>query len=56
VPSVGDGPERSDLEQAVVARLSNIQFIGSLPKRRMPLLVNAACATFKTVYPNKVFD
>lgn len=66
IVSVGDGPERGALEQAVGARgLSNIQFIGSQPKSRMPLLVNAADAglavlqanpTFRTVYPNKVFD
>lgn len=66
IVSVGDGPERSSLQQAVRSRcLSNIQFIGSQPKSRMPLLVNGADAglavlqsnpTFRTVYPNKVFD
>jgi glycosyltransferase involved in cell wall biosynthesis len=66
IVSVGDGPERIGLAQAVKARgLTNIQFIGSQPKSRMPWLVNAADAglavlqanpTFKTVYPNKVFD
>ena len=45
--------------------LSNIAFLGARPKSDMPALVNAADAglavlqnnpTFKTVYPNKVFD
>src|SRR5690606_30503304 len=64
--SAGDGPERQALCDAVVARsLRNIAFIGSQPKERMPDLINAADAglavlqanpTFKTVYPNKVFD
>lgn len=66
IVSVGDGPERIGLEQTVRARgLSNIQFIGSQPKNKMPLLIGAADAglavlqanpTFRTVYPNKVFD
>jgi glycosyltransferase involved in cell wall biosynthesis len=64
--SVGDGPERARCEQAARDRgLANIQFIGAVAKEEMPALVNAADAglavlqnnpTFKTVYPNKVFD
>lgn len=63
---VGDGPERSSLEEAARARhLTNIQFCGPQPKRRMPDFINAADVgvavlqnnpTFRTVYPNKVFD
>ena len=64
--SAGDGPERQRCERAVQERgLTNIQFIGAVPKDEMPALINAADAglavlqnnpTFKTVYPNKVFD
>lgn len=63
---VGDGPERARLEQEARQRgLRNIQFCGSQPKPRMPDFVNACDLgiavlqnnpTFKTVYPNKVFD
>ena len=66
IVSVGDGPERAGLVEAVRGRgLVNVQFIGSQPKSRMPELINAADVglavlqanpTFKTVYPNKVFD
>lgn len=64
--SFGDGPELQVLREVVASRnLKNIQFLGSQPKERMPGLINAADAglavlqsnpTFKTVYPNKVFD
>jgi glycosyltransferase involved in cell wall biosynthesis len=63
---VGDGPERVQLEaQALVRKVSNLQFIGAVPKDRMPAIIAAADAglavlqnnpTFRTVYPNKVFD
>ncbi|MBI5512263.1 MAG: glycosyltransferase family 4 protein [Deltaproteobacteria bacterium] len=64
--SVGDGPERQACEAEASRRgLANITFHGSQPKDRMPLFV-AACdvgaavlqdnPTFRTVYPNKVFD
>ena len=66
IVSVGDGPERSACERAARERgLTNIQFIGAVPKAEMPSLVNGADVglavlqnnpTFKTVYPNKVFD
>lgn len=66
IVSAGDGPELPGLREAAKAKdLSNIEFIGSQPKDRMPDLINAADAglavlqanpTFKTVYPNKVFD
>jgi glycosyltransferase involved in cell wall biosynthesis len=66
IVSVGDGPERARLEGAARARhLANIQFIGAVAKERMPAVVAAADAglavlqnnpTFRTVYPNKVFD
>ena len=63
---VGDGPERAPLEAEAKRRgLVNIAFYGSQPKERMPLFVQACDAgaavlqsnpTFRTVYPNKVFD
>jgi glycosyltransferase involved in cell wall biosynthesis len=63
---VGDGPERMRLEAEVLTRkLSNVQFIRALPKDRMPAVIAASDAglavlqnnpTFRTVYPNKVFD
>lgn len=66
IASVGDGPDRAACEQAARERnLSNIQFLRAVPKREMPDLVNASDAglavlqnnsTFRTVYPNKVFD
>jgi glycosyltransferase involved in cell wall biosynthesis len=66
IACVGDGTERKSLE--LLARdhgLENIVFLGPQPKDRMPLFVNGANAgaavlqnnpTFRTVYPNKVFD
>jgi glycosyltransferase involved in cell wall biosynthesis len=66
IACVGDGPERAALEAAVKARgLDNIVFHGPQPKGRMPEIVNACDVgaavlqnnpTFRTVYPNKVFD
>jgi glycosyltransferase involved in cell wall biosynthesis len=63
---VGDGPERMRLEAEVLTRkLSNVQFIRAVPKGRMPAVIAASDAglavlqnnpTFRTVYPNKVFD
>lgn len=64
--TVGDGSERKRLEEEARARkLDNIIFHGSQPKERMPDFVNACDVgaavlqdnpTFRTVYPNKVFD
>lgn len=66
IASVGDGPERKELESAAQRRgLANIMFHGSVPKVEMPEITNAADVgaavlqnnpTFATVYPNKVFD
>lgn len=66
VVSVGDGPERASLEAEARRRgLANIAFLGPQPKDRMPDFVNACDVgaavlqnnpTFRTVYPNKVFD
>lgn len=66
IACVGDGPERQRLQQDAAHRgLSNIRFHPAQPKNEMPEVVNAcdvAAAvlqrnpTFKTVYPNKVFD
>ena len=66
IVTAGDGPERTACEQrARDAGLDNIVFLGGVAKERMPDLVNAADVgvavlqdnpTFKTVYPNKVFD
>jgi glycosyltransferase involved in cell wall biosynthesis len=66
IASVGDGPERTQLESEVAKRnLTNIRFHGAFPKERMPDLVRACDVglavlqnnpTFRTVYPNKVFD
>jgi glycosyltransferase involved in cell wall biosynthesis len=66
IASVGEGPERRRHETAAKERgLTNILFAGPQPKERMPALVNACDAgaavlqdnpTFRTVYPNKVFD
>ncbi len=66
IASVGNGPERQHLIDVCKTRgLTNIQFVGAQPKTRMPEVINAcdvACAvlqnnpTFRTVYPNKVFD
>jgi glycosyltransferase involved in cell wall biosynthesis len=66
IVSAGDGPERLRCQRMAAERgLDNIQFIGAVAKTLMPGLVNAADAgiavlqnnpTFRTVYPNKVFD
>jgi glycosyltransferase involved in cell wall biosynthesis len=64
IACVGDGPERARWE-AEAAGLPGIRFHGPQPKDRMPAIVNACDvgaavlqknATFRTVYPNKVFD
>lgn len=66
IASVGDGPERAQLvDEAKRRGLDNIVFHGAQPKDRMPEVVNACDIglavlqnnpTFRTVYPNKVFD
>jgi glycosyltransferase involved in cell wall biosynthesis len=66
IACVGDGPERSALQEEARGRgLTNIMFCGPQPKDRMPEFVNACDVgaavlqnnpTFRTVYPNKVFD
>jgi glycosyltransferase involved in cell wall biosynthesis len=66
IASVGDGTERVRVEADAKARgLANILFHGPQPKSRMPEIVNACDLgmavlqnnpTFRTVYPNKVFD
>jgi glycosyltransferase involved in cell wall biosynthesis len=66
IACVGDGPERERLARDAASRgLTNILFHGSQPKCRMPAIVNSATIgtavlqdnpTFRTVYPNKVFD
>ncbi|MEW6735528.1 MAG: glycosyltransferase family 4 protein [Acidobacteriota bacterium] len=66
IACVGDGPEREYLQsEARRKALTNIVFCGPQPKDRMPAFVNACDAgmavlqnnpTFRTVYPNKVFD
>ena len=66
IACVGDGPERQGLaEKADRLGLKNIVFHGARPKAEMPDIVNASDAgaavlqnnpTFRTVYPNKVFD
>lgn len=66
IACVGDGPERTALSEDARRRgVSNIQFCGAQPKDRMPDFVNACDVgaavlqdnpTFRTVYPNKVFD
>ena len=63
---VGDGPERDDIELEARRRgLANVQVIGPQPKALMPDYITAADVgvavlqrtnTFKTVYPNKIFD
>lgn len=62
----GDGPERARIAKDAAERgLDNIRFYGPRPKNQMPDIVNASDAgiavlqnnpTFRTVYPNKVFD
>ena len=66
IATVGDGPERARHEQAARARgLDNLLFCGPQPKARMAEVVNASDVgmavlqdnpTFRTVYPNKIFD
>lgn len=66
IATVGDGPERKQHEERARALgLTNIVFNGAQPKERMPAIVNACDVgaavlqnnpTFRTVYPNKVFD
>jgi glycosyltransferase involved in cell wall biosynthesis len=66
IACVGDGPERARIEKEAALRgLDNIRFYGPRPKSEMPEIVNACDAgiaalqnnpTFRTVYPNKVFD
>jgi glycosyltransferase involved in cell wall biosynthesis len=66
IACIGDGPERRRLAEEAEGRgLENIRFHGAKPKAAMPEIVNACDAgaavlqnnpTFRTVYPNKVFD
>jgi len=66
IATVGDGPERPGVEADARRRgIENIMFCGAQPKQRMPEVVNACDVgaavlqnnpTFRTVYPNKVFD
>lgn len=66
IACVGDGPERARLEADAAARgVDNIRFHGAVPKDDMPAVVQACDIgaavlqhnpTFRTVYPNKVFD
>ena len=66
IATVGDGPERARLDaEARARRLDNVMFCGPQPKEAMPAHVRACDAgaavlqdnpTFRTVYPNKVFD
>ncbi|WP_404466670.1 glycosyltransferase family 4 protein [Planococcus rifietoensis] len=63
---IGDGMRKKALmEEAEKRKLKNIKFIESQPKSKIPDFCNASdiCTavlkkvdTFKTVYPNKVFD
>lgn len=66
IATVGDGPERAKWEADAKSRgLTNLMFCGAQPKARMPEFVNGCDVgaavlqdnpTFRTVYPNKVFD
>jgi glycosyltransferase involved in cell wall biosynthesis len=66
IATVGDGPELVRLRADAKARnLTNLHFIGAVAKGRMPAVIAAADAglavlqnnpTFRTVYPNKLFD
>lgn len=66
IVTVGHGTERKRLTDLAATRgLDNIAFLGSQSKDRMPDFVNAADVgaavlqnnpTFRTVWPNKVFD
>lgn len=63
---VGDGKERPRLEASAKARgLNNVQFLGAVPKEKIPRILAASdvCTAtlmdipmFRTTYPNKVFD
>lgn len=64
--SVGSGPQKEDLVAETKRRgLTNLQWLDGVPKAQMPALVRASDVnaailkrtdTFKTVYPNKIFD
>ena len=66
IASVGDGAERGRLQADAVRRgLRNLVFCGPQPKEAMPDFVSAADVglavlqdnpTYRTVYPNKIFD
>jgi len=66
IATVGDGAERARLDAEARARkLDNVMFCGPQPKEDMPAFVRACDVgaavlqnnpTFRTVYPNKVFD
>jgi glycosyltransferase involved in cell wall biosynthesis len=66
IATVGHGPERERLVDLAARRgLNNITFLGPQAKEQMPDFVNAADVgaavlqnnpTFRTVWPNKVFD
>jgi glycosyltransferase involved in cell wall biosynthesis len=63
---VGDGMEKPQLiQEAQRCQLDNITFVDPVPKSQIGDYINASdvctavlkkCDTFKTVYPNKVFD
>jgi len=63
---IGDGMEKPMLQEEVRRRgLENVRFVDSVPKRAIGDYINASdvCTavlqandTFKTVYPNKLFD
>jgi len=64
--SVGDGPQKAALVEETERRgLKNLQWLDAVSKADMPALLRSANTgaailkrvdTFKTVYPNKVFD
>lgn len=66
IATIGDGPERMHWQAEAASRgLDNIRFHGAQAKERMPEILSAADIgvavlqanpTFRTVYPNKVFD
>jgi len=63
---VGDGQRRRELETyARQLELTNVKFVGAVPKQRVPEILAASDAgvatlldipLFRTTYPNKVFD
>ena len=63
---IGDGMEKPMLQEEVARRkLTNIHFVATQPKSAIGAYINASdvccavlkdVATFRTVYPNKVFD